>query len=165
MSEDEANKEVYPGTIQTAEVMVFRNDGKEILLAKYLQGGKKGKVGIPGGKLRLGDSLTETAARELVEELDLGLTELEVRTRLKGFENNFFTTANFPMKDATIRNASTVAFVLDGGIAGNVEVTSREPDKLEPVWMNVDDVRALPAEQKFDNTDNAINSYLSSKEA
>lgn len=160
MPEDEANKEVYPGTIQTAATLIFRNG--EILLVQYLEGAKKDKVGIPGGRMRLGESLKETAVRELTEEVDLGLSEDELEKRIKSFPNNVFTNNYFPMKDGTYRQASFTAYYLDGSILEGLEVTSREPEKLAPVWMKVEDVLALSQEQKFDNTDNAINSYLES---
>ena len=161
MPEDEANKEVYPGTIQTAATLIFRNG--EILLVKYLEGAKKDKLGIPGGRMRLGESLKETAVRELTEEVDLGLSQEELEKRIKSFPNNVFTNNEFPMKDGTVRHASFTAFYLDGSVLDGLEVTSLEPEKLTPVWMNVEDVLSLPQDQKFDNTDNAINNYLNSQ--
>ena len=55
-------------------VVVFRNE--EVLLVKRKKEPYKGQWSIPGGKLRLGETLTQAARRELMEETGVEVNEL-----------------------------------------------------------------------------------------
>ena len=55
-------------------VVVFRNE--EVLLVKRKKDPYKGQWSIPGGKLRLGETLTQAARRELMEETGVEVNEL-----------------------------------------------------------------------------------------
>ncbi len=53
-------------------VVIIQNDHKEILLQER----KPGIYGLPGGLMDLGESLEETASREVLEETGLSVTDL-----------------------------------------------------------------------------------------
>lgn len=55
-------------------VVVFRNE--EVLLVKRKKEPYKGQWSIPGGKQRLGETVTQTAHRELMEETGVEVNEL-----------------------------------------------------------------------------------------
>jgi len=55
-------------------VVVFRNE--EVLLVKRKKAPYKGQWSIPGGKQRLGETVTKAARRELMEETGVEVNEL-----------------------------------------------------------------------------------------
>ena len=55
-------------------VVVFRNE--EVLLVKRKKAPYKGQWSIPGGKQRLGETITQAARRELMEETGVKVNEL-----------------------------------------------------------------------------------------
>jgi len=55
-------------------VVVFRNE--EVLLVKRKKAPYKGQWSIPGGKQRLGETVTQAAHRELMEETGVEVNEL-----------------------------------------------------------------------------------------
>ena len=55
-------------------VVVFRNE--EVLLVKRKNAPYKGQWSIPGGKQRLGETVTQAARRELMEETGVEVNEL-----------------------------------------------------------------------------------------
>jgi 8-oxo-dGTP diphosphatase len=55
-------------------VVVFRNE--EVLLVKRKKAPYKGQWSIPGGKQRLGETVTQAARRELMEETGVEVNEL-----------------------------------------------------------------------------------------
>ena len=55
-------------------VVVFRNE--EVLLVKRKNAPYKGQWSIPGGKQRLGETVTQAAHRELMEETGVEVNEL-----------------------------------------------------------------------------------------
>jgi len=55
-------------------VVVFRNE--EVLLVKRKKAPYKGQWSIPGGKQRLGETVTQSAHRELMEETGVEVNEL-----------------------------------------------------------------------------------------
>jgi len=55
-------------------VVVFRNE--EVLLVKRKKAPYKGQWSIPGGKQRLGETVTQAACRELMEETGVEVNEL-----------------------------------------------------------------------------------------
>ena len=55
-------------------VVVFRNE--EVLLVKRKKAPYKGHWSIPGGKQRLGETVTKAARRELMEETGVEVNEL-----------------------------------------------------------------------------------------
>lgn len=55
-------------------VVVFRNE--EVLLVKRKKAPYKGQWSIPGGKQRLGETVTQASRRELMEETGVEVNEL-----------------------------------------------------------------------------------------
>ncbi|MGR9049587.1 NUDIX hydrolase [Halobacillus faecis] len=70
-------------------VVIIENDQQEILL----QHRKDGGWGLPGGLMELGESLEETARREVKEETGLQLGALELLDIFSG-EEYFFKVSN-----------------------------------------------------------------------
>ncbi|REJ10392.1 NUDIX hydrolase [Halobacillus trueperi] len=70
-------------------VVIIENDHQEILL----QHRKDGGWGLPGGLMELGESLEETARREVKEETGLQLGELKLLDIFSG-EDYFFKVSN-----------------------------------------------------------------------
>ena len=65
----------YPNRpIAGVGVVVFRNE--EVLLVKRKNAPYKGQWSIPGGKQRLGETVTQAARRELMEETGVKVNEL-----------------------------------------------------------------------------------------
>ena len=65
----------YPNRpIAGVGVVVFRNE--EVLLVKRKKAPYKGQWSIPGGKQRLGETVTQAAHRELMEETGVEVNEL-----------------------------------------------------------------------------------------
>ena len=65
----------YPNRpIAGVGVVVFRNE--EVLLVKRKNAPYKGQWSIPGGKQRLGETVTQAAHRELMEETGVEVNEL-----------------------------------------------------------------------------------------
>ncbi|GEN52295.1 MULTISPECIES: NUDIX hydrolase [Halobacillus] len=70
-------------------VVIIENDRQEILL----QHRKDGGWGLPGGLMELGESLEETARREVKEETGLKIGELELLDIFSG-KDYFFKVSN-----------------------------------------------------------------------
>jgi 8-oxo-dGTP pyrophosphatase MutT (NUDIX family) len=86
--------------------------------------------GFPGGSCELGDSLLETAQRELLEETGLAASSWMFVTMLSGKE--FFFT--YPNGDQ-MYNVSAVYFAR--GISGELRMDS---ESLELHWYELDDL-------------------------
>lgn len=79
--------------------------------------------GIPGGSLELGETLEETAERELKEETNL---EAEGFTLLNVFSGNDFYF-EYPNGD---KLHSVIALYLANGVTGTLKITDGESHKL-----------------------------------
>lgn len=88
-----------------AGIVVFDEDGKVLLQNRS---STKKQWGFPGGMMELGETVAETAVRELYEETGL---EVEIST-FQGIYSNF--TAHFPNGDI----AQTIAIVFTGKATG-----------------------------------------------
>lgn len=102
-----------------ATVLVI-NDGKVLLNLRS----DTNTWGIPGGGLELGESLCETAHRELKEETGLFAEGMTLLTVLSGKDFYF----EYPNGDKLY---SVVALYLAEGISGNLEITDGESLKLK----------------------------------
>ncbi len=80
--------------------------------------------GIPGGAMELGESLEETAYRELYEETGLIAKELKLLTVLSG-EEYFFT---YPNGDQLY---SVIALFLAIDVLGDLHINDDESDQLQ----------------------------------
>lgn len=63
--------------------LVFVIKDRSVLLINKLRGHGKGKVNAPGGKIELGESAEECAARELYEEVGVRAVELKLGANLR----------------------------------------------------------------------------------
>ena len=68
------NIEYLKRPIAGVGVVVFRNE--EVLLVKRKKAPYKGQWSIPGGKQRLGETVTQAVRRELMEETGVEVNEL-----------------------------------------------------------------------------------------
>ena len=115
--------------IYSGHVLVFQDD--KVLLVRHGEkaGHLTGVYGIPGGRPDEGESIIDSAARELEEESGLKVT---VRN-LNGFPNNKYT-ADIKRKDGTKRMTMTVYTCTKFG--------GDPKDSLEskPEWIKIPDL-------------------------
>lgn len=64
------SKEMYPISVVCA---IIKNENDEILLMRRAKSPQKGKWSFPGGKVALGENLSEAAEREVLEETGIKL--------------------------------------------------------------------------------------------
>ena len=128
-------KTEIPGTLETAEVSIFRNDNSEILLVEYLQGNRMGMLGIPGGRIEF-ESPQEVAAREVSYDLGIKVTLDE----LKSFPNNFLT--GDIERRGVVRHASVRGYILNREVVEELPENT-EDGKLRSVWMSVGDLKEM----------------------
>ena len=102
-----------------ATIIVLNEEG-EILLNKRTD---TNTWGIIGGAMELGESLEETASRELNEEANLSAEEYELLTILSG-EKLFFKYLN---GDETY---AVIALYLASGVTGNLNINDSESTEL-----------------------------------
>ena len=85
--------------------------------------------GIPGGAIELGETLEETAHRELAEETNLAAESFTLLTVLSG-QDFFF---KYPNGDELY---SVVALFRANGVSGNLDITDGESFELQYFDMN-----------------------------
>lgn len=95
--------------------------------------------GIPGGSLELGETLEETAARELKEETNL---EAESFTLLNVFSGNDFYF-EYPNGD---KLHSVIALYLADGVIGDLKITDNESYQLQ--YFGKDELPKLESRAK-----------------
>ncbi len=101
-------------------VVIILNDQNEVLLQKRRDGG----YGLPGGLMELGESLEETAQREVLEETGLTISELHLLGIFSGSEY-YLKMAN---KDELY---SVTAVYYTREQLGNIEVDLSESESME----------------------------------
>ncbi len=72
----------------TANINYILNDRGEVLLQKKARGFGKGKWNGPGGKLQAGETTKESAKREILEETEIVVEELEKRGEIEFIYQN-----------------------------------------------------------------------------
>jgi 8-oxo-dGTP pyrophosphatase MutT (NUDIX family) len=141
--------------IATAAALVFKEDNVLLVTSGVASGHITGTRGLPSGRVDLGETEQEAAARELFEETGLSAKEED----LSEFDGNFFQ-ADIPRKDGTIRRFSWRVFEV-GVYTGELRTT----DETIPEWVAIEDIEDLDKEGKLlPNIKNAIMNSLKSKE-
>jgi len=69
------SKEMYPLSVVCA---IIRNEKKEILMIQRAKNPQKGRWGFPGGKIAMGETISQAAERETLEETGLKLKTKKV---------------------------------------------------------------------------------------
>lgn len=70
----------FPYTVNLSYIF---NDRGEVLLQKKARGFGKGKWNGPGGKLQVGETIEEAAKREILEETEIVVEEMEKRGEIE----------------------------------------------------------------------------------
>lgn len=121
------NMRDYPPVAVTVDVAVFtiRDGALSLLLVKRGEHPERGKWALPGGFVNHGESLDETASRELSEEVGIELPYLE---QLKTYGN--------PVRDAR----GFVVTVVYVALVPNVDSLRAGSDAADARFFDVDDV-------------------------
>ncbi|MFB9662199.1 NUDIX domain-containing protein [Glycomyces mayteni] len=116
----------YPRLTADLVVLTIRDDRLKVLLVVRGRQPFKGRLALPGGFLEHGESLEETAARELFEETGLDADRLHLKPT--GIYSD-------PERDPRSR-VITVSYL---AIAPNLEMPSPGDEILSTDWYEVDD--------------------------
>lgn len=130
------------GTNGTAEVRVGVGvlvvDGDRVLMGRRLGSHGAGKLALPGGHLEVGESFTECAARELMEETGISMAA-------GSFEKVATTNDPMPGEEKHYVTVFVRATLPPGSIVDNCE-----PEKNAGwQWLTWAEVRALPEAELF----------------
>lgn len=129
----------YPRTPQPAVLAVVPRDGA-VLLVRRANPPDAGKWGFPGGRLALGETLAQAAARELVEETG-------VIGRPLG-QNPTTAFASLDVVDRDTVGAVRYHFVLTAVLCQWVEGEGvAADDATECAWMTPEEIAALGPDQ------------------
>jgi 8-oxo-dGTP diphosphatase len=136
---------VEVGWRRVAAYVLCREDGR-ILLTQFAAPGHPdhGKWTLPGGGMEWGESVRETAHRELLEETGLTATLGEVA----GVFSKWFTA------EESVQGASGhfVGVVFHAsGLSGELREDFTDDDTTDGVqWFPIDDLEALPHVEQVD---------------
>ena len=122
-------KYVGHAPILTAGVLLFVFNDKDEVLMQLRTDYKK--YGFPGGAMELGESFEEVARRELKEETNLDIIDLEMVKVLSGKD----TYREYPNGDKLY---DITAIYVVKKYSGDLKVNDNESKKLE--WFNADNL-------------------------
>lgn len=115
--------------ILCGSLVIIRDEKGRILL--QLRTYPKGKWGLPGGLMEMGESTVETAKREVLEETNLTVDGLKLLGVYSG--RDYFCTAQNGDEWYVIITAYTT-----NNYKGELKINDGESEKLE--WFAVDDI-------------------------
>lgn len=115
--------------ILTGSVVVIRDEKARILLQKRTH--PKGKWGLPGGLMELGESTVETAKREVFEETNLTVDDLELMGVYSG--KDYLCTA----QNGDEWYVVVAAYITDN-YKGILKINDGESEELS--WFSVDEI-------------------------
>lgn len=121
--------------LSAAAASIVINNGKILLILRS----DTQTWGVPGGGLELGESLDETARRELKEETGLSAGKVTLLTVLSGKDFYFV----YPNGDMLY---SVVSLFLAENVSGKPEITDGESLKLQ--YFDINDLPCLESRTK-----------------
>lgn len=124
------SKREYPENPVVGVGAVVIKDGK-VLLVKRGVDPKKGLWAIPGGSLKLGETLQEGAEREIMEE-----TGITIRAKEPVYSFDFFERDG----DGRVRFHYVIVDMMADYIGGEVQGAD---DALEARWVSPDELKYL----------------------
>ena len=124
------SKREYPESPVVGVGAVVIKDGK-VLLVKRGVDPKKGLWAIPGGSLKLGETLQEGAEREIMEE-----TGITIRAKEPVYSFDFFERDD----DGRVRFHYVIVDMMADYIGGEVQGAD---DALEARWVSPDELKYL----------------------
>jgi len=121
----------------TVGVLIFNQEGKIFLMTSPKW---QGKYSLPGGHIELGETMEDTAKREIKEETGLDIFDIQfLMVQECIFSEEFYKKKHFVFLDyvAKVKNTNVV---LDGR------------EGTEYVWVTIDEVLKLPLNPYTKNT-------------
>jgi len=129
------NEQEYPEAI--VGVLIFNQEGKIFLM---LSPKWRKKYGLPGGHIEYGETIEETAKREIKEETELDIFDIEfLMVQECIFSEEFYKKKHFIFLDY-IAKTKDINVILDG------------QEGTEHVWTTIDEALELPLNPYTKNT-------------
>ena len=129
------NEQGYPEA--TVGVLILNQESKIFLMVSPKW---QGKYGLPGGHIEYGETMEETAKREIKEETGLDIFDIEfLMVQECIFSKEFYKKKHFIFLDYIAKTKDT-----------NVILDGREG--TEHVWMTIDDALKLSLNPYTKNT-------------
>ena len=135
-------KRHYPDTpVAGVASTVFKDD--QVLLVRRLNEPAKGRLGIPGGVVELGEKVSDAAVREVLEETGIIVEPVRVLTVFDSIVRD---------KEGKIKFHYVLSEYLCKYVSGNLGAAS---DVSEAIWVSIHDLDKQEMSQR--NIDFIIN--------
>ena len=129
------NEIKYPEVI--VGVLIFNQEGKVFLMVSPKW---KGKYSLPGGHIEYGETMEDTAKREIKEETGLDIFDIQfLMVQECIFSEEFYKKKHFVFLDYIAKTKETKV-ILDGR------------EGIEHVWATIDEALKLPLNSFTRNT-------------